>query len=462
MLLELKKKYIGDKAFYHRYISLALPMIFQNFIMNFVNFLDNIMVGRLGTEPMTGVAIVNQLYFVYALALFGISAAGSIFGAQFYGKADHQGHMYTFRFRIYATILVSVICFLILLLHGETLVTLYLNESASEGDVQLTLDYAMRYLRIVLIGFAPYTLATAYVSTIRETGQTFVPMVSGMIAVATNAVLDYLLIFGIGFFPRLGVEGAAAATVIARFVECAIILTWAHRHSEENRFLKGAYTGLGLPSQLTGKILAKGLPLFVNELLWSMGMTLLTQCYSVRGLEVVAGLNIASTISNLFNIVFIQLGACISIIVGQYLGAGELEKAKDADNKMIFFSVACCCGMALLMLLVGRFFPLIYNTTDQIRGLATSFIYVLAVIMPFAALSHCFYFTLRSGGKTFVTFLFDSGFTWVIMVPCAFLLARFTGLGIVTVYLIVNATELIKNVLGYGMVRSNTWLNNIV
>lgn len=462
MLTNFRKKYIGDKAFYHRYIALSLPMILQNFIMNFVSFLDNIMVGRLGTEPMTGVAIVNQLYFVYTLALFGITAAGSIFGAQFYGRGDARGHMYTFRFRLYAAVIITFICLLILLSRGETLVGLYLNESASEGDVRLALTYAMDYLKIILLGFAPYTFTTVYVSTIKESGQTFVPMVGGMVAVVTNAVLDYLLIFGVGFFPAMGVKGAAIATVIAKFVECGIIVVWAHTHPKENRFLAGAYTGVGMPTQLAGKILKKGLPLFVNELLWSMGITILIQCYSVRGLEVVAASNIANTISNLFNIVFIQLGGCISIVVGQHLGAGELEKAKDADNKMIFFSTACCCVMALLMLLVGRFFPMIYNTSAQIRALATSFIYVLALVMPFTSLSHCFYFTLRSGGKTFVTFLFDSGFTWAVMVPCAFFLARYTNLGIVTVYFLVNATELIKNVVGYIMVKSNTWLNNIL
>ena len=191
-------------------------------------------------------------------------------------------------------------------------------------------------------------------------------------------------------------------------------------------------------------------------------MTVITQCYSVRGLSVIAGLNIASTITNLFNIVFIQLGSCISIVVGQYLGAGELENAKDADNKMIVFSVFCCTIMAALMLLVGGLFPNIYNTTDEIKTLATRFIGVSAIIMPFCAFTHASYFTLRSGGKTVVTFLFDSVFTWVIVVPVAFFLAKYTGIGIVAVYFLVQATELIKVVIGYCMVRSNVWLVQMV
>ena len=158
---------------------------------------------------------------------------------------------------------------------------------------------------------------------------------------------------------------------MSRYIETIIVVLWAHKNRDRNRYLEGAYRGIGMPFDEFKTIFIKGLPLMLNELFWAAGMTTVTQCYSVRGLSVIAGLNIATTITNLFNIVFIQLGACISIVVGQYLGAGELEKAKDADNKMIVFSVFCCSIMAAVMLLVGGFFPQIYNTTDEIKSLAT-------------------------------------------------------------------------------------------
>ncbi|MBQ6258512.1 MAG: MATE family efflux transporter, partial [Lachnospiraceae bacterium] len=236
----------------------------------------------------------------------------------------------------------------------------------------------------------------------------------------------------------------------------------AHTHLKVNRFLRGAYKSLLIPGDLFKKIMIKGSPLLINEILWAAGMTTLNQVYSLRGIDVVAAINIANTIGNLFNIVFIQLGACISIVVGQYLGAGQLDKAKDADNKMIFFSVFACVIMAGLMLLVGRFFPGVYNTSEEIRNLAVSFIVIQALAMPFCAFSHSSYFTLRSGGKTFVTFLFDSVFTWGVMVTTATILLRFTGIPIVWAYFIVSFTELIKNAIGYFMVKSNVWLNQIV
>ena len=462
MLEKFHRKYIGDRNFYKRYIALALPMIIQNAVTKLVSFLDNIMVGQLGTEQMSGVAIVNQLIFVYNLAVFGAVSAASIFGAQYFGKGNHKGHMYSFRFKLYAALAVTALTILLFVTNGESLISLYLTDTSGSGATGAALQYGLQYLIIMMSGLIPFAVNQSYATNIKETGQTLLPMIASFIAVGSNAILDYLLIFGIGPFPELGVQGAALATVIARYIEALMIIIWAHSHREKNRYLKGAYTGFGIPTDELKAIIIKGLPLMMNEVLWAAGMTAVIQCYSVRGLEVVAGLNIATTITNLFNIIYIQLGACISIVVGQYLGAGELEKAKDADNKMIVFSVFCCVIVAVCMLFMGRFFPQIYNTSEEIRALATSFIAVSAIIMPFCSFSHASYFTLRSGGKTMVTFLFDSVFTWIVVVPTAFLLAHFTGLDIVSVYFLVQATELIKVVIGYFMVHSNVWLVQMV
>ncbi len=462
MLEQLRRKYIGDRNFYKSYIALALPMILQNAVTNLVSFLDNIMVGQLGTEQMSGVAIVNQLIFVYNLAIFGAVSAASIFGAQYFGKGNHKGHMYSFRFKLYAALTVTALTILLFVTKGENLISLYLTDTSGSGATGAALQYGLEYLIIMMAGLIPFAVNQAYATNIKETGQTLIPMIASFVAVGSNAILDYLLIFGIGPFPELGVQGAALATVIARYIEALMIIIWAHRHGEKNQYLKGAYTGFGIPADELKAIIIKGLPLMMNEVLWAAGMTAVIQCYSIRGLEVVAGLNIATTITNLFNIIYLQLGACISIVVGQYLGAGKLEKAKDADNKMIVFSVFCCVIVAVCMLFIGRFFPQIYNTSEEIRALATKFIAVSAIIMPFCSFSHASYFTLRSGGKTMITFLFDSVFTWIIIVPIAFLLAHFTGLGIVSVYFLVQATELIKVVIGYFMVRSNVWLVQMV
>lgn len=462
ILTKAKKKFIGDKAFYRYLIFLVFPMIVQNGITSFVSFLDNIMVGQIGTEPMSGVAIVNQLFFVFNICIFGGVSGAGIFSAQFFGKGDFEGQKYTFRFKLYACLLITAIACVLFHFLDEPLISLYLNDGGSVGNTRLALSYGKEYLAIMIFGLLPFAVSQTYVSTIRETGQTFVPMVSGIVAVITNLVLDYVLIFGAFGAPELGVAGAAIATVIARYTECLIVVVWAHRHLDKNPYLIGVYKGLRIPGSILADIFRKGLPLMFNEMLWAVGMAVIVQCYAVRGLEVVAAQNISSTISNLFNIVYLQLGNCISIVVGQKLGAGQLEEAKDADNKIIFFDVACCACISVIMILLGGLFPEIYKTEPGIKALAKNFIIISAMAMPLCAFSHCSYFTLRSGGKTIVTFLFDSVYTWVVMIPYAFVLSRFTTLSITMVFFLVSFTEIIKVIIGFFMIKSNVWLQNIV
>ena len=462
MLSVLKKKFIGDRHFYKRVLLISVPMIVQNLITSFVSLLDNIMVGQIGTEQMSGVAIVNQLLFVFQLCIFGAVSGAGIFGTQFFGKGDYEGQKYTFRFKNYIIAAAVAVWLAVFLLGGTRLISLYLSDAGSVGDITLALEYGRQYLAVMLFSLLPFALCQSYVSTVRETGETFIPMLASTVSVFTNLILNYLLIFGHFGFPEMGVRGAALATVTARFVECGIVLIWTHMHREKNRFIVGAYRSFYIPGRICKDILIKGAPLMVNELLWAAGMATIVQCYAVRGLEVVAAQNISSTITNLFNTIYLQLGCAISVVVGQLLGAGKVEEAKDADNKMFFFCVGSCVVIAALMMCVGRYFPNIYNTEDSIRAMAADFITVAALVMPLCAISHCSYFTLRTGGKNIITFMFDSVYVWVLVTPLAYVLAHFTQLNIVTVFLLVQMTELVKAVIGICMVKSGVWAQNIV
>lgn len=209
-------------------------------------------------------------------------------------------------------------------------------------------------------------------------------------------------------------------------------------------------------------ILCRGTPLLVNEFLWSSGMAVLLQCYSVRGLDVVAACNIATTVSNLFKVVFLSMGNAVAIMVGQALGANDIERAKNCTWRLMTLSVGSNLIMATLLTLFAPAIPNIYNTEPHVRQIATQLIYVVAVMMPAYSFSHCCYFTLRSGGKTIITFLFDSVFTWCVNVPAAWLLAYKTGLGIVPLYFGVQALEMVKVVVGFVLVKKGVWIHNIV
>lgn len=433
----------------------------QNAITNFVGFLDNIMVGQLGTQPMSGVAIVNQFMFVFNLCVFGGLSGAGIFGAQFFGNGDHQGVRDTFRFKLITGIVIILASLALFLGFGQQLIELYLT-SDNGSNATDTFRYGNQYLHIILLELIPFVVVQIYASTLRETGQTFIPMLAGIIAVLVNLVFNYLLIFGKFGVPELGVAGAAIATVLARLVECAIVVIWTHRNTAINHFIKGAYRSLRIPSDLARQILAKGSPLLLNELLWAAGVAIVNQCFSVRGLEVVAGVNIASTISNLFNVVFIALGSSVSILVGQQLGANEFEKAKDTAGKVIAFSTFCTVLTSILMVLMSGLFPALYNTSDEIRRLAANMIRITAVLMPMQAFLHAIYFTIRSGGKTGITFLFDSGFSWCVAIPFTYCIVHFTSLPILQVYASYYLLDIIKSTVGFILFKKGIWIQNIV
>lgn len=458
----LLHKFIGDKAFYKMVLAITIPIMVQNGITNFVGLLDNIMIGRIGTEPMSGVAIVNQLFFVYHLCLFGGVSGAGIFTAQYFGQKNHEGVRQTVRFKLWIVVFITLLTTILLLTAGTDLIGLYLQGEGTADSAAATLYCGKQYLYIMLFELPPFMMVQVYSSTLRECGQTVLPMKAGVVAVFVNLILNYILIYGKLGAPALGVQGAALATVISRYVEAAIVLIHTHRHRELNPFVEGLYTTLKVPVDLARKIIIKGMPLLLNEALWASGMAVLTQCYSVRGLNVIAAQNISNTINNVFNIVFIALGDSVAIIVGQLLGAGKMEEARDTDTKLITFSILSCCLVAAIMASLSPMFPMLYNTGEDVRRLAKYFIIISALFMPQNAFLHASYFTLRSGGKTIVTFLFDSVFIWCVSVTIAFTLSRFTTLHVLAVYTLVQLGDIIKCVIGFILVKKGVWMHNIV
>ncbi len=458
----MRKTLFGDRAFYKRLFALMLPIMLQNGITNFVNMLDNIMIGSVGTTQMTGVAVTNQLLFVFNLCIFGVVSGAGIFGAQFFGKGDHEGVRHTMRFKLIAGILLTAVGILLFICGGRALLQLYMQGEQNVTDVTETMRHATDYLHIMLFGLIPYAITQCYSSTLREAGRSTPPMVAGTIAVFVNLVFNYLLIFGKFGFPMLGVKGAALATFLSRFVELAILACWAHAHTALFPFLKGVYRSLYVPKQLMVQLLAKGFPLMLNETLWGAGVAAVTQCYSLHGLNAVAACNISQTFWNVFSIAYMAVGVAISIIIGQLLGANQLKEAKAASYKLLTISFLLAVGVALLYCVCAEFIPLAYNTSADIRHLATRLMQITALAMPFDAVAHSSYFTLRSGGKIMITFLFDSGCMWAVNFVLAFVLSEYTALPFTAIFAVVQAVAIIKSVLGIILVRKGFWVKNIV
>ena len=272
-----KSRWFGDKHFYRSVLTLLIPIIIQQFISSFVSLLDNVMVGSLGTEAISATSIANTVLSVLMLAIFGGLSGAGIFSAQFYGKGDMDGMRHTFRFKLYFGLSITVLAIVRYLLIGEAVIASFLRGESNGGAMALALREGKDYLRIMLWGQIPFTLVQIYAGTLREAGETRAPMVAGICAICTNLFLNWVLIFGHLGAPQMGVRGAALATVISRYVELAIVAVHTHRHTDQYIFIRGAYRSGYVPGRLAGRISRTGIPLLVNEIVWSLGMTFINQ-----------------------------------------------------------------------------------------------------------------------------------------------------------------------------------------
>ena len=454
--------FFGDKSFYKKVLAIAIPIMIQNGITNFVNLLDNIMVGSVGTEQMSAVAIVNKLIFVFNLCLFGGCAGVGIFTAQYYGKGDYEGVKKTFRLKLLTNLSILAIALCLFNIFGDNLIRLYLNDAEKGANLEQTFSFAKQYIAIIMIGMIPHTFTEAFSSTLRETEHTRLPMIAGACAVLTNLCLNYVLIFGHFGAPALGVQGAAIATVISKFVEVLVISTVV-RIKKNYAFLKGVFKTLLVPVSFVKQVLPNSIPILLNDTGWAVGVAALAYCYSLRGLTVVAGFNISSTITDIFNVVSLAFGNAIAIMVGNLLGADKMDEAKRTTWRMLTFSILVCTGLGIVLFLCSSLFPMLYSGTDAAaRELASSFLKIYSVYLVINTITSACYFTLRSGGKTVITFIFDSIFMLCVAFPFTFILATFTNLEILPLYALSLSIDILKCIIGLTLVKSGKWMQNIV
>ena len=455
------KHFFGDRAFYSKVLKISLPIMIQSGITNAVNMLDNVMIGSLGTEAASGVSIVNQLLFVFTMVLFGSGAAIGIFTSQYHGAGDVNGVRYTFRMKIYASFIITLIGVTVFTVFENETISLFLHETESTSDIEKTLGYGKDYLRVMLIGLLPYALSQAYATTLRESGEVKLPLYSGICAIVCNVVLNAILIFGLFGFPAMGVVGAAIATVISRFAELFVLAFFVKRRSASFPFIIGAFSSFKIPKALLSDILKRGSPLLFNELIWSLAMTVRSQCISTAGLDAVAALNIQTTVTNVLNIAYLSLGASIAIIVGNTLGSGELDRAREESTRLLTFSAIVGLGMGALQISLSKVFPLLYNFPEETRDLATYMLIISGISLVGNALAVSSYYTIRSGGLALLTMLFDCGYAWAITVPVAIVMSYFTDAGVHLIFAAVTFAESAKCILGVILVSRVKWARRL-
>ncbi len=460
--MTLTQKFLGDKPFFRNYLRVMLPIMAQNVITNFVNMLDNLMVGQLGEAELSGVSVANALIYIYNMAVFGAVSGAGILSAQFHGKKDPEGVRYCFRFKIMTVLILGITAVSVLLTAGDPLVSLYLK---GEGDPALaaeSLRYARQYIGICVIGLIPYGLTSSFSSTLRETDNAVPPLLASSAAMLLKLVLNYTFIFGHFGAPKLGVAGAAMTTVVSRAVELSIVAGWTFAHRKRVLFINGAFRSLYVPLRLVGTIVKRCLPLVLNESLWALGQAFMDQCYSTRGLMVVPAVSICNTFRTALDSFFVASGAATGIILGQTLGAGRIQKARENARRLITYSLFIGTLVGLMFVGVAYVAPPLYNTGDNVRQLARDMLLVIGATGPLLGVINASYYTVRAGGRAFLTMFIDSVMRWMGECAIAFVLSRFTGIGIIPLVACVQIGQVIKMIVGLVIVKSGIWARSIV
>jgi putative MATE family efflux protein len=446
------KQFIGDKSFYKTLFSVAVPIVLQQLITTSVQLVDNVMVGKLGEEAIGSVSAVNQLYFVVILITFGALGGAGIFTAQYYGSKDFDKLKQTFRFKLLTGLMLATLSFILFSLFQRPLVMLF---SSNETTIKGAIDY----LNIIKWSAFPWILSVAMSNTFREVGVTKPLLYISIVAIFTNAILNFILIFGYLGFPRLGVVGAAYATLIARFVE--FFLTFFLVKSRGEVFNTKLFDLFKINKKLLVSIIIMALPLTLNEALWSSGQTVFVHAYARRGDSAFAATTITGTISQLVFVTFGGIATAVAVMVGNTLGKNDLEKAKDNAKKLIAFAVMFAVGTGFLLFILSFFIVDIYDVTEATKNIARFNIRVNALFIPVYSFNVAIYFTLRSGGDTKSTFMMDAMYMWILPVPVALLLSYFTKLPVTLMYLFVQMLDIPKMMFGLSRYKKGRWVKNL-
>ncbi|MBQ9414939.1 MAG: polysaccharide biosynthesis C-terminal domain-containing protein, partial [Clostridia bacterium] len=390
-----------------------------------------------------------------------VSGAG-IFGAQFFGSGDTEGLRQTFRFKIIMGAVITAVAGLLFFFWGDSFISLFLMGEGDPEVARVAAQSAHNYLHIMILSLFPFALLQCWASTLRETGRSALPMVAGLVAMGVNLGLNYVLIFGRLGLPQLDERGAAIATVISRVAEFSIVAigTWITRG--KGPFIVGTFRRFCIKASIVRKVLSKGIPLMLNEMLWASALAVLNGYYSTRGLDVVAANNINTTFFNVFSVAFFSFSVSAGIVLGQMLGAGQTKEAKKASYKLLLLSLGVSVAVGGTYAAIAGVVPQFYNTTPDVRAIATGLMLICALGMPFESLVNTEYFIIRSGGQAFITFVFDSGFMWVLCVPTVMLLADLTDLSIFWLYGAVQILNVLKCLIGFLFLKSGRWAKNIV
>lgn len=450
--------HFGPSGFYKKAAAIAVPVMFQGFVQTLVSLVDNFMVAGLGDIKMGGVNAVNQFMFLFFVALNTMMIAGGIFMSQFNGAKNKSGMGQVFRFKITAGILLGSLMAAGAVFFPEELLSLLLNKNVQRHAVVME---GVPYFKLTALTFLPIIFSTAAASSFRETGRVGIPLVISICATAMNTFFNWVFIYGNLGAPRLEIQGAALATIIARVFEAVVFFLYILKKKPD--FFVRPAEFFRMDVRLFFTILRKSALILVSELSWALTEIVMTAVYYGRGgAEIVAGLSAAWAIANVFMVAFNGIHTATGVLVGGRLGRGELEEAKRESrwirNGSLVFGLGLCvlelCSMILIPLVFG-------NLSEGAQNVCRRMLVVLSVYMPAWAYLNAQFAVARSGGDAVMGAWVDLCINSTMFLPGIFLLAAFTGFGPVEMYAIVKLTDVVKIGMAAWQLKKERWIRNL-
>lgn len=442
-----------DRAYYRLLTNFAIPIIIQQFIASSLNLVDVVMVGQLGDSAVASVGLANQVSFLLTLMMFGISSGGAAYSAQYWGKKDVKGIRKVLGISLLLSLVPSLLFTTIALAFPGSAMRLFTNDPA-------VITLGSKFLRLLGFSFSLYTISTCFAATLRSTGNVRLPMATSILAILLKTGLGYVLIFGHFGLPILGVEGAAVATVIARLVECVVLVSASYL--TRTPAAAKIHELLNFNIAFLKNYLTIVLPVVFNETLWSLGVSTYNAIYARISTEAIAAVNIASTLEGLAFVIFIGISDACGIMIGNKIGAGDTEAAYRYGKRTLILSTGLAIWMGGGILAASQLVPILYKVSPTSLEYAQR----ILTVMAFALWIRTSNMTLvvgimRGGGDTRFCFFLESGTMWLIGVPSAALAAFVFHLPVYWVYLMVLSEEFVKYLIGVARLRSRKWIHDL-
>ncbi len=448
------KRILVNKVFLKNMLVIAIPIALQNLIITSLNMLDTLMISELGKSSIAAVGLANQLFFFYSLILFGINSGASIFISQYWGKKDKENIKSILGLAVILTTLTGLIFTIIALFFPELVMRFFIKED-------IVIKLGCDYLRIVSISYIITGVSFSYSIASRSVGYAKMPMVVSFISFITNAVFNYLLIFGKLGFPKLGVKGAAYGTLIARIVEILFILYFVYKDIEP---LAGNIKELtSWPKGFIKRYFKTAYPVVINEALWALGQVMYSAAYARIGEEATAAVQIAATIQNVFFVLVRGLANACTVMVGNKIGEGNEDESYEYAIQFLTMSTISGLVLGLLLFLTPDLTLKLFRSLDfDVYNLSRNLIMVMGLFYFIRTFNATLIVgVLRGGGDTSFSMYLEMGAVWLVGVPLAFLGALLFKLPVYLVFVLVSLEEIVKAAIGLPRVLSKKWIKNV-